>query len=371
MVVSHFDSRKVFKMLCITWFITKIICYKLWLADRLFPLVPVHEMLSSLPPLLHSALFVCSLACMILLIFFPNRKTAFVLLLLELLSCCLDQNRWQPWEYQFIFMLLVYVFVEDEKEMRFSWQLILAGLFFFSGISKLNSAFIHDVWQHLLLHKWLGIGRVNIWITRAGYSLPLIEMFSGIGLLIKKTSKPAVWILCCMHLLILLMMGPLGLNINAVIWPWNLLMPLLLLSLFYNTAFELSSFRSWNFFSWLVLLCWWILPWLQLKGYWDKYLSSVLYSGGVEQLFICTDNPVAKKQMTAYFDSTFRIIPCSTSLSLYNWGVKEMKTAPYPEPRVFKAIIKVWREKYPGTADRFYLYKPGFAPKVEEVSTGY
>ena len=364
---TPFNSRKILKIICVTWFITKIICYKLWFADRLFPLVPVHEMLSSLPPLLHSIFFISSLACMVILPFFPNKKVAAILLLLELLSCSLDQNRWQPWEYQFIFMLAGYVFIKDEKQIRFSWQLIMAGLFFFSGISKLNNAFIHDIWQHLMLRRWLGINTITPWLNRTGYMLPLIEMVAGIGLLIKMTRRIAVWVLCLMHLFILLMLGPFGLNINAVIWPWNLLMPLLLVSLFYNTAFALRYFRSPNFFSWLVLLCWWILPWLQLKGYWDKYLSSVLYSGGVEQLFICTDNPAAKKQMAPYFDSTFRIIPCSTSLSVYNWGIKEMKTAPYPEPRIYHAIIAAWKKKYPGTKDRFYLYKPGFAPKVEEV----
>jgi len=363
----YFDSRKVLRMICITWFITKIICYKLWFADRLFPLVPVHEILSSLPPLLHSSLFICSMACMVMLVFFPDKKIALLLLLFELLSCCLDQNRWQPWEYQFIFMLLVYTFLKEENVIRFSWQLIIAGLYFFSGVSKLNSAFIHDIWQHLMLKRWLGIGPVNIWVIRAGYSLPLVEMLAGAGLLVKKIRRLSILVLCCMHLLILVMLGPTGLNLNAVIWPWNLLMPVLLFYLFYDTSFYLKPVYFRNVLLWPVLFCWWILPWFQFGGYWDKYLSSVLYSGGVEQLFICTGNPVAQKQLAPYFDSTFRIIPCSTSLSVYNWGIKEMRTVPYPEPRVFKAIIQAWKKSYPGGADRFYLYKPGFAPRVEEI----
>ena len=364
---SYFDSRKVLRIVCIAWFITKIICYKLWFADRLFPLAPVHEILSSLPPLLHSGLFVCSMACLVILLFFPDKKIALLLLLFELLSCCLDQNRWQPWEYQFIFMLLVYTFIKEENMIRFSWQLIIAGLYFFSGVSKLNSTFIHDIWQHLLLKRWLGIGPVNIWVIRAGYGLPLVEMLAGAGLLVKKIRRLSILVLCSMHLLILLMLGPLGLNINVGIWVWNLLMPVLLFSLFYNRSFDLKPARSWNVLLWLVLLCWWILPWFQLGGYWDKYLSSVLFSGGVEQLFICTDNPVARKQMAHYLDPPSRLIPCSTALSVYNWGIKEIKIAPYPEPRVFKAIIQAWKKRYPGGSDRFYLYKPGFAPGVEEI----
>ena len=364
--ISKYSSGLVIKLVAVTWLITKLICYKLWLAGRLFPLIPVHDSLALLPASLHAVLFIISLVCLLLLLFFSNKKMIAVLLLAELLSCLLDQNRWQPWEYQFIFMLAVFVFIKEEKGIRFSWQLIIAGIFLFSGISKLNSAFIHDVWQSLMLHKWLGMGSVTIWADRAGYALPLIEMTAAVCLLISNTRKQAVWILTLMHLLILLMLGPLGLNINAVIWPWNILMPLLLFALFYDEPFQYRNARVWNRVSILVLVCWWILPFFQLAGYWDKYLSSVLYSGGIEQLFICTSDPAAKKEMAVYMEE-FKVIPCSPVLSAYKWGVKEMRSAPYPEERVYRAIINAWRKRYPNTRDRFYIYKPGFAYTVREV----
>jgi hypothetical protein len=364
---TTYSSNKVIRSIAITWVITKLICYKLWLAGRIFPLIPVNDALAALPAFTHDILFVLSLCCMLLLVFFPNKRIAIVLLLAELLSCMLDQNRWQPWEYQFIFMLAGYVFVKDEHRIRFSWQLIIAGIFFFSGISKLNSAFIHDVWQNLMLRRWLGISPLNIWLVRAGYAIPLIEIVAGIGLLFNSTKRSSVWILVCMHFIILLMLGPTGLNINAVIWPWNILMPLLLFLVFYNGSFEFKLVLSPGPFTWLVLLCWWILPWLQLAGYWDKYLSSVLYSGGVEQLFICTNDPAAKKEMGNYFDKEFRVIPCSPVLSVYKWGIADMNTAPYPEPRIHIAIMKEWKKRFPNDGHRFYTYKPGFAYQVNEL----
>lgn len=361
------STGQVLKLICITWIITKIICYKLWLADRLFPLIPVHDLLLILPSVLHAVLFIVSLGSMILLIIFPGKKTAIVLLVAEIISCLLDQNRWQPWEYQFVFMLAVYIINSEEKWVRYSWQLILAGIYFFSGIGKLNSAFIHDVWQNLVLHRWLGYRPENIWMIRAGYALPFIEIIAGAGLLFSNTRKLAVWVLTGMHILILLMLGPAGLHINAVIWPWNILMPLLLFSVFYNNPFSFRQGFVLKPVIFIAMVCWWILPWFQLAGYWDKYLSSVLYSGGVEQLFICTDNFTAKKEMSAYMDAAFKVIPCSPVLSVYKWGVEEMRTAPYPERRVYLAIIRSWKKKYPGKTDRFYLYKPGFSYQVEEL----
>ena len=364
---SLLDTGKILKAICITWFITKIICYKLWAADRLFPLVPVNKILLSLPPILHSSLFMISLGCMVFILFFPGKKIAALLLITELLSCCLDQNRWQPWEYQFILMLSTFVFIKRDADIRFSWQLIIAGIFFFSGISKLNSSFIHDSWQNLILHRWLGIGDFGITVVRLGYALPLIELSAAICLLINRTRKAAVLVLIFMHIIILLMLGPLGLNINAVIWSWNLLMPLLLISLFYRSSFKFDQLFAAKPFTWLIVLCCWLLPWLQLAGYWDKYLSSVLYGGGVEQLFICTDDPKAKTEMSAYMDNEFKVIPCSPVLSVYKWGIAEMRTAPYPEKRVFNAIIESWKKRYPVSSNRFYMYKPGFKYKVEEI----
>ena len=365
------DSRKVIRLICVTWFITKLICFKLWLADRLFPLIPVNDLLTALPSFVHNTCFVVSLASMLLLIFFPGKKIALVLLLAEIFSCLLDQNRWQPWEYQFTWMLAVYIFAKATSELHFLWQLILAGIYFFSGISKLNSAFIHDIWQNLMLRRWLHVNAIHSLVTYTGYLLPMIEMLAGIGLLLDKTRKLSVWILISMHVIILLMLGPIGLNINKVVWPWNLLMLLLLYLLFYKGSFQFRKLIFMKPAVWLLLLCWWVLPWLQLAGYWDKYLSSVLYAGGVEQLYICTSDPRATKDMAVYLDKEFKIIPCKPLISAYKWGVIEINTSPYPEPRIYNAIIRAWRKRYPNTTDKFYLYKPGFAPTVKEVLIQY
>ena len=87
------NSHFLFKLLCGCWLVTKLICYKLWLASRFFPLVPVHNELQLVPPMLHTLLFAVSLVCMLLVWIFPNRRVAIILLVSELLSCMLDQNR--------------------------------------------------------------------------------------------------------------------------------------------------------------------------------------------------------------------------------------------------------------------------------------
>ena len=352
------------------WIITKLICYKLWLADRIFPLVPVRFFTADLPNAFHLSLFVISMACMIWMMVKPAKAIAALLLVVEIVSCLLDQNRWQPWEYQFIFMLAAYVFSKEEKSVLAYWRMIMAALLFFSGFCKFNSAFIHDVWNHLILHRWLHIQTGPEWLSRLGYLLPLIEMAAAIGLLFRKTVKYAVLILVAMHMLILLMFGPFGLNINSVIWPWNVLMLSLLLLLFFRTEPVFEQTLLMRPFFWIVLMCWWILPWTRQSGYWDKYLSAVLYSGGVEQLFICSNNSEATEATARFYEKQFRVIPCDSSIAAYYWGMKEMNTAPYPERRVYEGIAKKWRERFHDSTARFYIFKPGFRIKVEELKEG-
>ena len=194
-------------------------------------------------------------------------------------------------------------------------------------------------------------------------------MLAGLALLVPATRKVAILILVIMHFFILVLLGPAGVNINAVIWPWNILMPLSLFILFYKNSFIYEKAFMRNRFSLVVVLCWCILPWLQLAGMWDKYLSAVLYSGGVPQLYICTENSEARQNLGNYMDDSFWVIPCSPVLSTYSWGMREMNTAPYPEPRIYKRIIEAWKTKYPGKTS-FYLFTPGFAPKLEKLD-GY
>ena len=358
----------IVKWISCCWLVTKLLCYKLWLANRLFPLVPVHDALAGLPTLVHTILLGLSILCMALLLFFPYKKLVIFLLILELLSCLLDQNRWQPWEYQFICMLAVYVCIKEKNHCRFSWQLIFIALYFFSGLYKCNNNFIHNVWNRLLLRQVFGVSEIGTWLTRIGYGIPIIEMLSGLALFFTRTRKPAVVVLVAMHILNLVLLGPAGVGINSVIWPWNILMPVLLLVLFYkdDTSFTLPFLWK-PLFTRLVLVCWWVLPWLQPLGYWDKNLSGVLYSGNKEYLYICTGDTAVKQQLKNSIVLQKKNLPCTDAISVYQWAMMEINVAPYPQERIYKAIVKAWIKRYHHPADRFYIYQPGYTIEVRPL----
>lgn len=61
------------RITCLFWLVAKIICWRLWLSDRLFPLVPPFDFLVA-PEYVHQGLFILSLAGLLLLLIFPIKK---------------------------------------------------------------------------------------------------------------------------------------------------------------------------------------------------------------------------------------------------------------------------------------------------------
>jgi hypothetical protein len=297
----------------------------------------------------------------------PLKPVVASLIYLQLVICLADQNRWQPWQYQYLFMLGVHVFVGSENQRRFGWQFILIGTYFFSALWKFHSAFIYEVWLGFILKRWLHIYDIPSWAFRAGYLLPLAEIFAVMLLCYGPLRRIGVWMLIGMHGFVLLMMGPLGLNVNYVLWPWNLSMIVLLFLLFQHRGIEWTRQQLKPVFNFLVITCWGILPWLQAGKLWDRYLSSVLFAGGAPYLFITTTNDAARKDMAPYFFNNCAL-PNGRAVNTYEWGQKEMHTTPYPEDRSFVNIAKAWRQRYADSSARFFVLTAGFEPGFREIS---
>ena len=351
------------RLLSICWLATKLLCYKLWLSNRLFPLVPVHDSLLNIPPAIHLILFMATLAALAALAALPSKKWIVVVLIVtEIASCLLDENRWQPWEYQFTFMMMAYALFTDERRIKTSWQVIFIGVYFFSGLNKLNPGFIMQVWHSRIMNQWLGITLHNAWAYRLGYILPLFEMAGALALLFTQTRKIGVIMLGTMHLFILTMLGPLGLHFLNVIWPWNVVMLCLLIGLFYKDSFSFGQLKFRQIFTWIVVACWWVLPWLHLVGLWDSYFSSSLYSGKTQYLYVCTSNVKTKELLKENFIHTTNSQPCDSLLSVFRWSMRELNTSPNPELRVYKKIVARWKEKMDSAGnDKYFIHFPKFS----------
>src|SRR4051812_10854003 len=109
---------KLVRVTSFCWLAAKIISWKLWLGDRLFPLIPPIKVLSAIPSNVQLCLFVVSLISLVILFIRPATRPVLILLLLvELLSCLADQNRWQPWEYQYIYLVVLVIFFQKRPAL--------------------------------------------------------------------------------------------------------------------------------------------------------------------------------------------------------------------------------------------------------------
>jgi hypothetical protein len=280
-----------------------------------------------------------SIISILLLLLFPQ-KSRFIatLLLLEVVSCCFDQNRWQPWEYQFCFLLLIQLL--NKNNWMPIYLFILCCTYTYSGLHKFDPRFLTGVWQQMMLRKFFQLSNETVqqpWLYYSGYLLALLETILGILFFTKKFRVHAGVGLILMHLYILWVIGPLGNHYNPIVWPWNVLMILTLALIILNQPSPIYEliFKIKNL---PVILCWAILPALCFWGLWDNYLSVNLYSGKTPYGYYCIAQPEKAKALTPYFIKADASIKCTPSgsavVSLQQWALKEMKSPFYPELRI-------------------------------------
>ena len=325
--------------LCIVacfWLIAKIWSYKLWLSWRLYPVLPPFDLLEHIPAWFHAFLFLNSCVLLLLLLVRPSdKRLVFLLVVNELVSCTLDQNRWQPWQYMYMLIATNFMLVKQPRHMLL---IILASIYWYSGLHKLNHNFIERIWmQWLHADEWTA--GLKQWGTISGYLAACIEFIAGLGLLFVRTRKIASFTLLLMHLFILLMIGPLGKHTNTIVWPWNVAMMLLLAQLLSDESpIKATFFKSVYAFAMIIPVC--ILPALSFFNAWDSYLSFSLYSGKVPRAYLCVEHINEIPELKRYAAKSDKINACrgATLIALNKWCMSELKVPYYPETRAFNQL---------------------------------
>ena len=353
---GEYKSILLLRITCVCWLLSKLISWRLWTTFRILPTAPVFEGLNAMPSTVHSILFGAAILLMVIACFKGTKPIIIALLITELLSCLLDQNRWQPWEYQYIFIFFAFAINRDKpKSIAVIVVLTLASTYFFGGINKLNPIFLHTVWGNTLLRFFFEnhprIWHLH-WLYYGGYLIGILEIIAGLGLLYGKTQTKSAVFLIAMHVGILVLFSPAALNINQVILPWNIALLLYLYVIFLRDKIKLPLYES-VVFKWnkLFILFWVILPALSFVGFWDKALSSNLYSGRLPQMIVYINNVDACKELQPFYFKKER--PRGAKLNMLNWAFIETNTPGYMDIRVYNIIKKKLIAKYRGAGFKF------------------
>ena len=135
-----------------------------------------------------------------------------------------DQNRLQPWAYQFAGFALVMVMAPKPRAMSLARWLV-ASLYFYSGLSKLDASFVRELGPTFLDAGLTPLGLAPATWPKAArtalvLAMPIWEMVVAVGLMRQRTRRFALVGAIGQHLALLGLLGPWALDqsLNVLIW---------------------------------------------------------------------------------------------------------------------------------------------------------
>jgi len=322
------------------------LCWRLWISSRLFPLSPVNGSLRPIPfPLdyLSAALLFILLAAIIAA---PRPKWFLtVFLVFAGLLSLWDQLRWQPWFYQYFFMLAAIAFYAwwkpDPKNGAAALnacRLIVVSTYFWGGLQKLNVTFLRQTWPDMsgsILRLLPVFARSSDVFALA---VPFVEVAVAVGLVIARTRRLAVILAIGTHAVILIVLIVSG--ENTAVWPWNIALILVVWILFgeYPETAIFNPFPR-TIPETMVFLLFGLLPALSFADAWDSYLSAALYSGNIDQAVIYL-SPRAIQRLPSQIRPHVWQGRAPYFLDINRWAFGELNVPVYPEPRVFRNVAE-------------------------------
>lgn len=318
------------------------ISFRLWFnVDRVFPTYPVEKFLAP-----NSAIFtgdvlsihVLPMALVGALVGLVARPNSLYLLTVAIASTSAlviaDVHRLQPWVYQYTLTFFLAALNLGRRNFSFKTTilLILFGTYFWSGLHKFNAGFLSNVVPYLAKPLLWPSSTPPHWLEEVGLTIPFVEAFFAVGLLLTSLRPFAALGIIYMHLLILLAIGPLGYGANPVIWPWNVVM----IALLFITAIDTSKTRTGktprcSLLSVCAVALFVLLPALGLVSWWPSYMSMKLYSGNQIQIWIVMEGEMGEDiphdlQALLYHDGTDRSI-----MAVSSWAHASMNVPAFPE----------------------------------------
>lgn len=326
---------------CLTLLVPVAISWPLWRSDRPFPTVPWIPGLH-LPAPLDLLLALAWVGVLMGVLVAPRpRRLAWAATLLACALILFDQNRLQPWLYEFLLLFPALASVrwdspdpEGNRHVRRMFVIALAAIYFHSGLQKMHPAFGEDVFATLVEPF---VGR-PAWVVLVGGGAPFLEAAIGLLLVFGPTRRLGAALAIAMHAFLLVVLGPLGHAYNAVVWPWNLGMAALVWLAAWRDSEPLwpAVWASWS--ARFAAILFGAMPFLNHVGLWDSYPSFSLYSDRV-LIGKFSFRPLGAMKLPDELSPYLRQrADGSVDLDVLKWSLETIRVPVYPEERVYRAI---------------------------------
>lgn len=156
-----------------------------------------------------------------------------------------NQHRLQPWAYQGWLYAAVFALASPPQAKR-ALTVLTISVYAYSSLGKFDQQFLRTVGPDFVrvLMPWLtpdaATGRFGI-AESAVLTLPLAELSIALLLTIPRTRRWGGFAAIAMHLLLLLVLGPLGLGHSTAVLIWNLFLAVQAWLLFVRRPSESAS----------------------------------------------------------------------------------------------------------------------------------
>ena len=203
--------------------------WRLWIPQTVFPQVPAFAILCTAPAWLDWICLVCLIAGLSVLAAGRsgclNTSGGLLVLMSLLVFFCLDQHRFQPWAYQLWLFTAIWLCCGVNYRLNLmNWLLI--SIYFYSAMGKLDFEFLHTVGQQMLgaIANLVGQDSSNI---SASLKIALVAIFPvgelaiAVGLAWATSRRVAGLFAIGLHLALIVILGPLGLNHRLGVLIWN------------------------------------------------------------------------------------------------------------------------------------------------------
>lgn len=343
-------SQRLSKWTAISSLALVAVTWRLWTPQAVYPQVPIFESLCNAPGWLDWLGLSGTLVGLILLAINRPQQVAQIgyatLMVSLLLLFSLDQHRFQPWAYELWLFCGVWLCCRDALRLNLM-RWLLVSVYFYSAIGKLDFEFLHTVGQQMLAVVSKGIG---LDLKNAFYSLrlglvavfPLAELAIAIALAVPKTRRVAGWLAIGLHVGLIVILGPLGLNHRAGVLVWNMQVALQVYWLFVSkqTAEPEESAFAWP--EWVACAAIGaaiLLPSTERLGLWDHWPSWALYAPHSSRVYVEIAEP-ALDRLPERLRQLVKETPTETdeiavwlAVPIDRWSLQELDTPIYPQAR--------------------------------------
>ncbi len=330
--------------------------WPLWLDDPDFPRIPFLGGL----PVLPGWVSVVNLGGIILSLILASlgrwgRATIAASIGLIAFAVVQDQNRLQPWVYQYLVIGIGLVGLTRARALALArWYTV--ALYAYSGLSKLDLSFCRELGPTFLS---AGLGLVGQSAERWPESLRTLAILAMPGseivvagfLAFRSTRRVGLVGSMIFHGVLVLILGPWCLGHSAIVLVWNLAQVIENLCLFLPTDLPTDAGKGSKLapLAWLIGAIALILPIGERAGWADAWPSHALYASHAER----SDVSIHGDDLDKYPETIRRHLgPVNATpwrhLDLTGWSREVRGTPLYPSGRIGNGVAEFLASRYGG-----------------------